>query len=156
MNKGEIVLKKAIEEIGTKEYPKNSNMNKYGEWFGFNGVPWCAIFVSYCYRMANSPLGFIGFKNGFAGCQSGYIHFKEKGEITINPIPGDIVLYDWNLDGRYDHTGIYEQKLTNTTFTAIEGNTALGNNSNGGQVMRRTRTTKFSIFVHPKVLFESK
>jgi hypothetical protein len=25
----------------------SNNINPYGEWHGFNGKPWCAIFVSY-------------------------------------------------------------------------------------------------------------
>jgi hypothetical protein len=38
-----------------------------------------------------------------------------------------------------DHIGIVEQDLGNGLFQTIEGNTAVGNNSDGGEVMRRQR-----------------
>lgn len=144
------VVKIAEKEIGTTEKPWNSNKNKYGEWFGFNGVPWCAIFVSWCYHMSGKPLPNIGFKKGFAGCQSGYEYFKKNNMVTQNPKPDDIVLFDWNGDGRYDHTGIFVKWLTKDSFETIEGNTSLTNQSNGGQVMRRTRQNKNVIFVAVK------
>ena len=53
--------------------------------------------------------------------------------------PGDIVIYDWGRDGVPDHCGIIET-VGGSSVVAIEGNTAVGNDSNGGEVMRRTRT----------------
>ena len=149
MNK---IVATAEGEIGIKEYPANSNKTKYGQWFGFDGVAWCGIFVSWVYHMAGSPLGNIGFLKGFAGCQSAVHHYKHAGEITDNPVPGDIVFFDWNNDGRYDHTAIYIKKIDNEYFETVEGNTSLTNQSNGGEVMRRKRkNTKSVIFVHPIV-----
>lgn len=144
----------AKQEVGEKEYPEHSNKTKYGEWFGWNGVMWCGIFVSWVYNKAGFPLGNIGFKKGFAGCLTAVKHFEEKGEITDNPSEGDIVFYDWNGDKRYDHTGIFIQWLDDkhTKFKAIEGNTSLNNQSNGGEVMERIRKNRNVIFVHPKIL----
>lgn len=142
------IVEIALAEIGTVEIPPNSNKTKYGKWFGFDGVAWCAMFVSWCYFQAGKPLGKIGFTKGFAGCQTGYAYFKKMGWITDTPVAGDIVLYDWNGDGRYDHTGIFIEWLTNISFTAIEGNTAVGNDSNGGKVMIRERQKGKAIFVH--------
>lgn len=140
----------ASKEIGNIESPANSNKTKYGKWFGFDGVAWCGMFVSWCFAQAGKPLGNIGFSKGFAGCQTAVAYFTKKGKITTTPVEGDIVFFDWNKDGRYDHTGIFVKWLTETTFETIEGNTAVGNNSNGGKVMRRTdRNKKFAIFVHP-------
>ena len=34
-------------EIGEQD-PSGNDMTKYGEWYGANGVSWCAIFVSWC------------------------------------------------------------------------------------------------------------
>ena len=39
--------------------------------------------------------------------------------------------------------------LDDETFETIEGNTAIGNDSNGGKVMIRRRSKKTAIFVHP-------
>lgn len=146
------IVEIAEKEIGVEESPKNSNKTKYGTWFGFSGVAWCGIFVSWCYAQAGKPLGNIGYLKGFAGCQTAFAHFTKTKEITKNPKPGDIVLFDWNGDKRYDHTGIFVKWLDTERFECIEGNTAIGNDSNGGKVMLRIRNIKFAIFVHPKVL----
>jgi hypothetical protein len=148
------IIEIARQEIGTVESPPNSNRSKYGAWFGFDGVAWCGMFVSYCYYKAGYPLGNIGFSKGFAGCQTAYAHFLKTKEITTHPQPGDIVLFDWNGDRRYDHTGIFvrwvdEQK---GIFETIEGNTSLTNDSNGGKVMMRNRNKSVAVFIHPKVL----
>lgn len=137
-----------MKEVGTKESPPNSNKQKYGEWFGLNSLPWCAMFVSWCYAQAGKPLPNIGFAKGFAGCQTGYAFFKKKGWITDNPTAGDIVLFDWQGDGRYDHTGLFVEWLKDGVFTSVEGNTAVGNDSNGGNVMVRTRQKSRALFVH--------
>ena len=56
----------------------------------------------------------------------------------VDPQPGDIAIYNWD-GGVPDHIGIVETYLGGGEFTAIEGNTAIGNDSNGGEVMRRER-----------------
>lgn len=155
MIKGDLVVNTAKVEIGTKEEPANSNIQKYGEWFGFNGVPWCAIFVSWCYHHAGYPLGNIGWKKGFAGCMIGVQHFKKHNEVieAIDVKPGDIVFFDWNGDKRYDHVGIFVKRISAEYFETIEGNTSYTNQSNGGEVMLRKRKYDNNVlFVHPKVL----
>lgn len=139
-------------EVGYTESPPNSNKTKYGAWFGYDGVPWCAIFVSWCYHYAGYSLGNIGFKKGFAGCQTAYQHFKETKEITRTPMMGDIVLLDWNGDGRFDHVEIFEKDLGNGFFQAVGGNTSAHNKSNGGEVHITIRKYSQAVFVHPKVL----
>lgn len=146
------VIEIAAKEIGYTEVPAGTNKTKFGKWFGLDGVAWCGIFVSYCYDKAGYPLGNIGFSKGFAGCQTAFAYFKKTKEITTTPNPGDIVLFDWNSDGRYDHTGIFVRDIDGKSFLTVEGNTSLTNQSNGGQVMERTRMYKHAIFVHPKVL----
>lgn len=139
----------ARQEVGYSETPKNSNKTKYGKWFGLDGVAWCGMFVSWCYAMAGLQLPRIGFLKGFAGCQTAVAYFRKNKETTTNPIAGDIVFFDWNLDKRYDHTGIFVRKIDDTFFETIEGNTSLTNQSNGGQVMlRKRRYGKQVLFVH--------
>lgn len=147
--KAEKIIKIAEKEIGTTEDPKNTNKSKYGKWFGFDGVAWCGMFVSWVYAQAGTPLGNVGFLKGFAGCQTAVAHYKKKDKIVNDPLPGDIVFFDWNTDGRYDHTGIFVEKIDEKTFVSIEGNTSMTNQSNGGQVMRRTRKFNNVIFVRP-------
>ena len=67
--------------------------------------------------------------------------------ITRAPEPGDLVLFDWDSDGVCDHIGIVEKP---SPLVTIEGNTSPTDNSNGGQVMRRTDRSASDIaaFVH--------
>jgi len=142
------IIRIAEKEIGSGEKPLNSNKTKYGKWFGFDGVAWCGIFVSWCYAQAGFQLPKIGFTKGFAGCQTAVAYFKKINSITTKPIEGDIVFFDWNKDGRYDHTGIFVRWIDENTFETIEGNTAVSNDSNGGQVMKRKRNKNVAIFAH--------
>lgn len=70
--------------------------------------------------------------------------YKAQGRrysYTTTPKPGDIVHFDWNGNHKTrDHCGFVESVEDNgNTIITIEGNTAVGNDSNGGAVMRRTR-----------------
>ena len=151
--KGQKVIDIAFAEVGYKEVPANSNKTKYGKWFGFDGVAWCGMFCSWAYSQAGAQLPNIGFSKGFAGCQTAVAYFKKSGEITKTPQVGDLVFFDWNGDKRYDHVGIFNGwKNHGLNFYTVEGNTSLTNQSNGGEVMSRTRSTTNVIFVHPKVL----
>ncbi|MBP8981479.1 MAG: CHAP domain-containing protein [Bacteroidales bacterium] len=142
----------ALGEIRYREDPPNSNKTKYGEWFGLDGVPWCGIFVSWVYDQAGFPLGNIGFLKGFAGCQTAASHFLKTGEVVDVPSPGDIVFFDWDGNGRYDHAGIVTWVESDHILT-VEGNTSYKNQSNGGEVMSRVRQrTLKMLFVHPRVL----
>ncbi|MBF4484441.1 CHAP domain-containing protein [Flavobacterium sp. CSZ] len=143
------ILRIAEKEIGQTEKPANSNKTQYGKWFGLDGVAWCGIFVSWCYAQAGFQLPKIGFSRGYAGCQTAVAYFKKVNQITKNPVEGDIVFFDWNADGRYDHTGLFVKWINDKEFQTIEGNTAIGNDSNGGNVMKRVRKNKNVIFVHP-------
>lgn len=151
MTKADKILSIASKEIGTGETPANSNRTKYGKWFGLDGVPWCGMFVSWVYAQAGYPLGNIGFSKGFAGCQTAVQYFKKAGKIVTDPQPGDIVFFDFNKDGRHDHTGIYLRgsKNKDLVFETIEGNTSKTNNTNGGLVMVRLRKFDNAIFVRP-------
>lgn len=132
------ILKTAISQIGVKENPAGSNRVKYSEWYGMIG-PWCAMFVSWCY--AKHGLG-----KKFHYAYTPYVVANARSNknslyVTNNPQPGDLVLYDWDKDGKADHIGIYEKAIAKGVFQAIEGNTSVGNDSNGGEVMRRKRKT---------------
>lgn len=143
------VVEIARAEIGYVE--EEGNKTKYGQWFGFDGVAWCGMFVSWCYDKSGKPLGNIGFKKGFAGCQTAVAHYKKFGKVidAKDAQEGDIVFFDWNNDGRYDHTGIFVKRFDENTFDSIEGNTSLVNQSNGGSVMLRRRRYNVALFVRP-------
>jgi peptidoglycan hydrolase-like protein with peptidoglycan-binding domain len=149
------IIDTAAAENGTKESPANSNKTKYGQWYGLDGEKWCAIFVSFVYHHAGHPLEEIDRPKGYQSCQSGFNFWKKKKRFTNQPEPGDIVLFDWTGDDHCDHTGIFVQWLDagKTKFQSWEGNTAQGNDSDGGQVMlRERRRTAVAAFVTPLAL----
>ncbi len=151
------IIETAASQDGTAESPPNSNKTKYGKWYGLDGVKWCAIFVSWVYDHAGNHLEKIDTSNGYQSCQSGYVFWKRNGCINTDPQSGDIVLYDWGGDGICDHTGIFLKwaDTEKTMFEAWEGNTEIGNNSDGGRVMLRIRKrTLVKAFVTPKALNE--
>ncbi len=128
----------------------------FNDWF-YNtrnyssAAKWCGTFVSYCFDRAGSPLGRIDFLRGFASCQYAVDHVSRWGRIVTVPQPGDVVFFDWNGDGRFDHAGIFIEDLGKGLFRIIEGNTSIGNNSDGGEVMIRSdRKYKMAIFIRPK------
>ncbi|UBF26693.1 CHAP domain-containing protein [Kovacikia minuta CCNUW1] len=132
------VLSIAARQIGITESPPDSNMNKFGAWYGMNGVPWCAIFVSYCFSVAGLRLP-ITTEKGFAYCPFGVDWFKDQRRWFNTPQVGDVVFYNWSGDGIADHVGIVESINADGSVVSIEGNTDIGNEGNGGKVMRRTR-----------------
>jgi hypothetical protein len=101
------VLRVAVGEIGTTEYPPGSNNNKYGQWYGMNHAPWCAIFVSYCFYTAGMPLA-ITTPKGFAYCPYGMDWFRQQGRLDMSPRVGDVVFYQFDEDADADHVGIVE------------------------------------------------
>lgn len=140
------VVKIATGELGYVE--GKGNYTKYGKWFGLDGVSWCGIFVSWVYSHAGYPLGKIDFYKGFASCQYAYKFFKEKNKITQTPMPGDIVFFDFDGNGKFEHTGLFVGYINDEYFETIEGNTSTKDNRNGGCVMTRKRKYSQSKFVH--------
>jgi hypothetical protein len=135
-------MTKAVSYIGMKENPAGSNMQEFGAWYGMNGVPWCAIFCTYCDQLSGNPT------NSFArGSRYSYVPYIVNDarmgynglSITSSPKAGDLVCYDWDYNGEFDHVGFFEDWTTSPSFNAIEGNTSMSDNSNGGEVMRRLR-----------------
>jgi peptidoglycan hydrolase-like protein with peptidoglycan-binding domain len=101
--------------------------------------PWCAMFLSYCLYNSGLPLK-ITTDKGFAYCPYGRTWFMNKGWWYTTPQIGDLVFYDREGDGVADHVGIVEKINADGSIMTIEGNTGMGNDSNGGQVMRRKRS----------------
>lgn len=139
-------LDKAKTQVGKKESPSQSNMQEYGAWYGVNGVPWCAIFCTWCDQLSGKAT-----KSFVRSSRYAYVPYivndarlgKYGLSIVSTPKPGDLVCYDWTADGEYQHIGIVLTPPNSSgSFEAIEGNTSTSDNSNGGQVMQRTRNRK--------------
>jgi peptidoglycan hydrolase-like protein with peptidoglycan-binding domain len=61
--------------------------------------------------------------------------------VTSGYKPGDLLIFDFGSPG-IDHIGILEKVNPDGSLITVEGNTGVGNDANGGAVMRRTRYTK--------------
>ena len=129
----------AIAEIGVRESPSGSNsgprVNEYLASAGLGpGYPWCMAFLHFCFRRAglvldHPNLASVGFFESWA---------RSNGYLVPTPERGDLVCYRFDGDDWPDHVGIVERVEGGTIYT-VEGNTALGNDANGGMVMRRSR-----------------
>jgi hypothetical protein len=107
----------ALSQLGT------AGGRPYWSWYGFSyRVAWCACFVSWC----GNQCGYIdsGLMPKFSYCDDGISWFKAQGRWqgrNYVPAPGDIIFFDWGLDGVSDHVGIVES-CDGTTVYTVEGN----------------------------------
>lgn len=119
--------------VGTKESPAGSNRQRFGVWYGWNGVAWCAMFVSYCYAAAGSKM--VAQMKRWAYCP--YLLADARAgryglSVTRSPQRGDIVIYGKSLA---HHTELFEKWIVaGKTFATIGGNTSPNDMSNGGEV----------------------
>jgi hypothetical protein len=90
-------LKLAQADVGYTENPPGSNMNRYGAWYGMDGVPWCAIAATYWYEHAGDSPSFVqGQRYSYCPFIVGDAYAGRYGlEVTDNPVAGDLVVYDW-------------------------------------------------------------
>lgn len=142
---GRRALAEALRHVGVKESPPGSNRTMFGRWFGVDGVPWCAIFASYCFDVGAGVVLCRGWHG--AGVRSRGVAYvptlaawlRATGRWHAGPLrPGDLAVYDWD-GGVPDHVGIVICP-TARGFESVEGNTGIGRDADGGEVMRRERT----------------
>jgi hypothetical protein len=140
---GRRALAEALRHVGVRESPPGSNRTMFGRWFGVDGVPWCAIFASYCYDVGAGVVLCRGWHGaGVAPRGVAYVPtlgawLKATGRVVETPQPGDLAIFDWD-GGLPDHVGLVIRRRGDELDT-VEGNTAVGNDSDGGEVMRRAR-----------------
>lgn len=142
------VLRIAAAEIGYSRWNDPAQGTKYGRWyaeqtkspyFGTNGVPYCAMFVSWVFAQAKASAA--GLPGAYCPTMLGAGKATGKAVATVNAQPGDIVCFDFTKSGITGHVGIVE-KNTGTYLVTIEGNTSsgtAGSQANGGVVARRSR-----------------
>lgn len=142
----------AVKYLGTIEDPPDSNLITFNDWyFGKTGmaVPWCSVFVTkviYDAGMMGTTWGSLNTarKSVAEGVRNYYTLAKRQGRwITSGYKRGDIVLFDWQSNGGYDHMGIIESvSAGGKAITTIEGNTSdpAGIQIGDVGVYRKTRT----------------
>lgn len=137
------LLSIASSQIGKSEYPPKSNNILYNTWYYGREVsgkeyPWCMVFCQWCYDRAN-----IKLPAKTASCTTMMKAAKTvKAFVNRNNLrPGDLVLFNFDGDTTTaTHCGIVKT-INGIKIEVIEGNTSVGNDTNGGSVMLRNRTT---------------
>ena len=124
----------------------SANYTKYGEWYGLNGQPWCAMFVSWCFDQA----GLADIAPKYAGCYAGVSWFRNHGtfhgKAAYTPQPGDVIFFSsaaYPSGGA--HTGIVTE-CDGEIVRTIEGNTSGGSTliANGGCVAAKAYTLDYA------------
>jgi hypothetical protein len=142
----ERLISVASSQLGAHEEPANSNRTIYGAWYGLDGNPWCAMFVSwaFCQAFGSSPFP-ASTSKGFAYCPSGASWFVRSGrwhEKSVKPEPGWVVFFDFPGDGigRISHVGIVTGTLPDGRVATVEGNTNAAGSRAGGTVLTHYRS----------------
>lgn len=140
------VIEIARADLGYTENPPNSNMTKYGEAYGMNGVPWCVEALWYWFNEAGERMAFFG-GGKTASCGMLLRWYREQGLVySVAEVKvGDIVILNFHGTKDTEHCGIvtcvYDSDDGISFVDTIEGNTSSsnGSQSNGGTVCAKTR-----------------
>lgn len=132
--KSQLGYRESTTDYAINEEGRKKGYTYYGDWYGIPYGDWCAMFVSFCLDTAGVreyPLS--------AGCQTWIEKLLAEdvdmwrpacdpatGERYI-PEPGDLIFYDFDLDGLADHIGLVYELFEATTndpalIKTIEGN----------------------------------
>lgn len=158
------IIQLCEQEMGVFENPPKSNKTKYGEWYGMNGVFWCAIWVAYIFWKSSNPLRIDKWKKdtgGFHYVPTLYAKALYHGWLTDTPQAGDICLMDFDPNDRKkfsQHVGIYSgQQDAKMNFIIYEGNTSSGlkgSQNNGDGTFKKPRQKQFILgFVDIEKMF---
>lgn len=145
------VIATARSQLGYVERPVNRT--KYGDWYGMDGVPWCAIWVSWVFWHAGHPLPRITTAKGFAfvpeivryGRETGTWHLGVKG-VT----PGDIAVWQFaSGPDRPNHVSLVAERglLSDGRLHSLDGNSNTAGSRTGGGVVELFRRTGFLGYV---------
>lgn len=137
------VIDIASKEIGTAESPPYSNKVKYNTWYygrevSGTGYAWCMVFCQWVYDKAKVKL-----PSRTASCTGMLDAAKKSGMLVVKDFkPGDLLLYNFEGKNTFStHCGILKE-VDGSRLIAIEGNTGLVNDVDGGAVMLRERKVK--------------
>lgn len=141
MTQIDVVLAIAANEVGTHDDGNNRvkyNKDYYGRDVAGENYLWCCVFVWWVFMKAGLSRLFFGGKKT-ASCTT--LRDSYKRLKVTEARRGDIVFYNFSKkNSKAEHTGIIKSvNFDNKTINTFEGNTWIGNDSNGGQVMERIR-----------------
>lgn len=146
------ILVLAQSQVGTTEYPPNSNdviynTAYYGKEVSGSAYPWCCTFVWWCFAQFTPCL-----VKKTASCMDLAQWFKDNGQWHASPKAGDVVFFKFNTNDRWtNHVGLVKEVIDGgMKIKTIEGNTSVTSDDNGGAVMERTRSSNIVGYGRPK------
>ena len=103
-NQRQDIVAVAMTQLGYEE--KFENDTKYGDWYGFPGYAWCAMFVAWCARQAEIPTDILT-QHSWAHPNAFDVPYYHGREYT--PKPGDLFFTEdfghmglvWYVDGEF-------------------------------------------------------
>lgn len=99
----------------------------------------CCYFVSHIFAEAKNASLFYGGKTVLYVPNAKKWCSTNLAEIPIYlAMPSDIVVFDWNLNGEFDHIGFVDHRVSDQVVATLEGNT-----TKHGIVAKRNRTVKY-------------
>ena len=136
---GRRALAEALRHVGVKEHPPGSNRTMFGRWFGVGRRALVrdlrlVLLRRRGRRRRSAAVGTAPVQGRAASRTSRRSppgSARRAGSATGPPRPGDIAVYDWD-GGVPDHVGIVIRRTAGGIDT-VEGNTAIGNDSDGGR-----------------------
>ncbi len=100
---------------GTAQY------NEYSYWWdGVANRSWCAAFITYCARQAGIPNTVL---KGTLAANATAFNLPMTPKASADPRVGDLIFFDWDLDGSSDHVGLVA-KVSEDAVLVVHGNYA--------------------------------
>jgi Putative peptidoglycan binding domain/CHAP domain len=118
-------------KVGVHEDPARSNRQQFGLWYGWNGVPWCAIFQSWGF---NGGVQQMGGKH--ASCSALKRTFQAAGRYGSTPKVGALAIFNGAVHVEMV-VGVFPDYLL-----TVGGNTSRADGTNpwGGEVALKKRS----------------
>lgn len=150
------VLNVARSQLGTVELPPGSNRTKYGEAYGMDGHPWCAMFWWWCFKQSGPMVLFP--KSAYTPAIWDW--YRAQGRTGLKPQVGALAFMDFPGDSvnRISHIGMVEKVNADGSVICIEANTSpgvAGSQRDGGGVYRRQRRVGIVGYAYPAYMNET-
>lgn len=137
------VIATARTDLGETENPAGSNRQKFGAWYGINGVPWCVQAQAYWFNKAGEFDAFMGGEKT-ASCGILLNWHKAHGNVVPNDQiqAGDLLILNFSGTKATQHIGLALGPAKHGIVQTIEGNTSPGEEGSqdaGGCVALKNR-----------------
>lgn len=134
----------AYSQLGTKGTNRNGSgsgdYQKYGKWYGNNGVQWCAQFVSWCVNQAGVSTSIVPKAQACTSMQKSNYYKKWNSSALKQINKNDVIFFCSDTGQESHHVGIV-YSVSGSKITVIEGNSSsdtvkmntytISNSSNG-------------------------